>query len=56
MVRSCPPNALRISRAAPIDQDRLLAMIAQNIAPISVAASGVGLHALVGRHHAEWTR
>jgi hypothetical protein len=38
MVRSCPPNALRISRAAPIDQDRLLAMIAQKIAPISLAA------------------
>jgi hypothetical protein len=49
---STAPNAVRISRAATIDRDRLHAMIAQNIGTIASLRSGVGLHALVGRHHA----
>jgi hypothetical protein len=38
MVRSCPPNVWRISRAAPIDRDCLHAMIARKISTISLAA------------------
>ena len=42
MVRSCPPNAWRISRAAVIDRDRLYVMIAQNIGTISPAGTASG--------------
>jgi hypothetical protein len=42
MVRSCPPNAWRISRAATIDRDRLHAMIPRKMATISVAGTASG--------------
>ena len=42
MVRSCPPNAWRISRAATIDRDRFHAMIARKIGTISVAGTASG--------------
>jgi hypothetical protein len=46
------PNAWRISRAAPVDRNCGFADTAAKIAPILGPRSGVGLHALVGRHHA----
>jgi hypothetical protein len=39
---SCPPNALRISRAAPIDRDRFHVMIPRKIGPISLAGTASG--------------
>jgi hypothetical protein len=49
-------NAWRISRAADSIGRPLEQILARKIAAISSLRSGVGLHALVGRHHAEWTR
>jgi len=44
------PNALRISRAAPIDRNSIIPEIDAKIGLILGPRSGVGLHALVGPH------